>query len=76
MSKCASFFLPPVMGNRGREGLSPVALGHGGSREEGEKGQGGAGVRSPPPILGKKACREGSHGSGRRPSLDGAVAVL
>ena len=47
MSKCASFFLPPVMGNRGREGLSPVALGHGGGREEGEKGEGTKGVQFP-----------------------------
>ena len=67
---------PPSTGNRGGEGQSPAALGHGGGWEEGEKGHGGAGVRSPPSISREEACKEGSHGDGRRPSLAGAVAAL
>ena len=38
---------PPSTGNRGGEGRSPAALGHGGGWEEEEKGHGGARVRPP-----------------------------
>ena len=64
------------MEGAGVGGAWPATLGHDSGREEGEKEQGGAGVRSPTRFQGKVARREGHHAGGRWPTLAGAAAAL
>ena len=62
------FFLPLAekqgRGRRNAGGARPVALGHGGGREVGEKGQVGAGDQFPSLISEEGTRREGCDGPG------------
>ena len=80
LHKSAFFFLPPVTGNRGRDGVVaggtwPAALGHGGGREEGkrERGRGGS---IPFLDLGGGGVWRQRHGARRRRPAVALVAAL
>ena len=81
LHKSASFFLPPMTGNIGKEGRSPAVPVRRpwATVADGRRGKRGREVRGfdpPLSISGEKARREGSHGGGQRPYLAGVVAAL